>query len=80
MAAYNNFVYQNTRDQYQNHTHTFEITGFEEFVAFTAEGESKHNIVLFYIFHLLGCALPYSCAVERNVSRYDVGILKRLTV
>lgn len=78
-AAYNSFVDRNRRDQHQNHTHTFEIEGYEEEVGFCMMGESPHNSFLFYLFTFVGLALPYSCILERSVSRYSINILKRLT-
>lgn len=77
--AYNRFVRNNTRDTHQNHTHTFEIPGFQEEVGFTALGEGSHNSFLFYLTSFLGLALPYSCILERAVSRYSINILKRLS-
>lgn len=70
----------NSRDTHQNYHHTFEIDGFEEYVSFTASGEGSLTRTFFYIFTLLGFAFPYSCIFERSVSRYEVGLLKRLTV
>jgi hypothetical protein len=43
-------------------------------------GEGGKSTAFFYIFTILGLAFPYACIFERTVSRYDVGILKRLTV
>ena len=77
--AFNMFVNRNKRDSHQSYSHTFDIDGFEEFTAYSSMGDSK-SCVMFYIFTLLGLALPYSCIFERYISRYDVGILKRLTV
>ena len=56
-----------------------EIQGYEEFVAYSAEG-SKSGAILFYVFMFLGLALPFECLVERRVERYDVGLLKRFVV
>lgn len=80
VTAFNNFVRRNTRDVYQNYSHTFDIEGFEEYVAFSALGQGTKSMAFFVIFTLLGLAFPYACIFERTVSRYDVGILKRLTV
>jgi len=63
IAAFNNFVHRNTRDQYQNYTHTFDINGYEEFVAFTALGENSRSLATFYILTILGLALPYACII-----------------
>lgn len=60
MLIFNKFVHDNARDHEQKYYYTFEIEGFEEFTAYSAVGGSK-NCVLFYIFTLLGLALPYSC-------------------
>lgn len=77
--AFNAFVTANIRDVYQNHSHTFELVGYEEEVGFTAAGSNPHNGILFYVFTLLGMGLVYSFIIERMASRYEVGILKRLT-
>lgn len=69
-TAFNNFVARNTRDVHQNYSHTFEIQGYEEHVAFTAMGDNSKSIVFFYVFVLLGLALPYACIFERAVARY----------
>jgi hypothetical protein len=42
-------------------------------------GDSVHSVAIFYILTLIGFALPYSCVLERAVSRYAINILKRLT-
>lgn len=78
--TFNHFVRSNTRDQYQNYSHTFEIEGYEPNVAFTATGEGTKPTTLFYIFTFLGLGIIFACILERSVARYDVGILKRLTV
>jgi hypothetical protein len=39
------FVNNNKRDQHQNHTHAFNIEGFQEEVGFCALGEGSHNSV-----------------------------------
>jgi hypothetical protein len=80
VAAFNGFVHRNTRDSHQNYTHTFEIDGYEEFTSFSVLGEGGRSRATFYIFSLLGLGLPYACIFERFVARYDVGLLKRLTV
>ena len=79
ISIFNKFVYDNTRDHEQRYHYTFEVEGFEEFTAYSSMG-GKKNCALFYIFTLLGLSLPYSCVLEKYISRYDVGILKRLTV
>lgn len=80
IAAFNNFVHRNTRDAYQDYSHTFDIEGYEEFTAFSVLGEGGRSRATFYIFTLLGLGLPYAYIFERYVARYDVGLLKRLTV
>jgi hypothetical protein len=77
--TYDSFISRNRRDQYQNYTQTFEIQGLEPEVGFCMLGESGHNAVIFYAMVILGLALPYSCIIERAVSRYEINILKRLT-
>lgn len=77
--AYSAFVQRNRRDQYQNHTNTFDIDGFQDEVGFCALGEGGHNCFLFYFTSFLGLAFPYSCILERSVSRYSINIVKRLT-
>ena len=80
IAAFNNFVHRNTRDCYQNYTHTFDIQGYEEFTSFSVMGEGGRSSATFYIFTLLGLGLTYAYIFERYVARYDVGLLKRLTI
>lgn len=80
ISAFNSFVSRNTRDSHQNYTQNFDIKGFEEHVSFSALGDGTKSIVFFYVFTLLGLALPFACVFERTVSRYDIGILKRLSV
>ena len=79
MLAFYDFVQRNKRDSHQTYSHTFDVDGFEEFITYSGMGDSK-SCVVFYIFTLLGLALPYSWIFEKYISRYDVGILKRLTV
>ena len=70
IASFNNFVARNTRDVHQNYTHSFEIQGYEEHVAYTAMGDNSKSIIFFYVFVLLGLGLPYACIFERGVARY----------
>ena len=76
---YSSFVSRNRRDQYQNYTSTFEIENFQAEVGFCALGESAHNSIIFYLTLFLGLALPYSCILERAVSRYAINIVKKLS-
>lgn len=80
VAAFNSFVSRNTRDTHQNYTHTFMINEFEPYVAFSALGDGSKSVTLFYVTLLLGLAFAYACIFERTVSRYQIGILKRLTI
>lgn len=77
--AYNSFISRNRRDQYQNYSQTFQIQGFQDQVGFCMMGDSAHNSVIYFVLVLIGLALPYSCILERSVSRYAINILKRLT-
>jgi hypothetical protein len=43
-------------------------------------GETNRTKFTFYLFNLLGMGLPYACIFERFVARYEVGLLKRLTL
>lgn len=80
IAAFNSFVWRNTRDFYQDFDHEFDINGFEEYAAFTALGDNDRSLASFYICTFLGLALPYACIIEKSIARYDVGLLKRLTI
>jgi hypothetical protein len=80
VAAFNGFVHRNTRDCHQNYSHTFDIEGYEEFTGFTPMGGANRTLFTFYLFNFLGMGLPYACLFERFVSRYEIGLLKRLTV
>lgn len=42
--------------------------------------EATKSQAKFCIFTVLGLALPYACFFERDVARYDVGLLKRVSV
>jgi hypothetical protein len=43
-------------------------------------GESNRTLITFYIFNILGMGLPYAYIFERFTARYEVGLLKRLSV
>jgi hypothetical protein len=43
-------------------------------------GQGTKSIIPFHIFTFLGLASPYACIFERLVARYNIGILKRLSV
>ena len=78
--SFKSFVARNTRDKHQSYNHTFMIENHEEIVCYTALGENSKSKVLFYVFTLLGMALPYACIFESSVARYNLGMLKRLRV
>ena len=80
VAAFNAFVSRNSRDSFQTYDHQFEIEGYEEFTAFTMLGDAPKSQAKYFLCTLLGLALPYACFFERDVARYDVGLLKRVSL
>ena len=80
MRDFERFVSKNRRDQFQTYTHEFEINGYEEFASFTAAPQVGKSNALFYIFIFLGLGYIYSKIFERDIARYEIGILKRLTI
>ena len=71
---------RHTRDTYQSYTHTFEIEGFEEFVSFTLSSLDDHTKCRFFLFTFLGVGVIFAWIAEMSIARYEVGIMKRLTV
>lgn len=71
---------RNTRDSFQSYNHEFEIEGYEEFTAFTMLANASKSQAKFFLFTLVGMVLPYACFFERDVARYDVGLLKRISL
>jgi hypothetical protein len=70
------------RDEDQTHKHTFNIDGFEEFESYHSASSScgSKTFLFFNILTVLGFGLPFAFLIERNIARYDIGLLKRLTV
>jgi hypothetical protein len=78
--AFNNFLMRNRRDSHQDYTFEFQIEGFEEHVCFTERGRDSKAWWVFCLLTFFGFALPFVYIYERSIARYEVNLLKRVTV